>query len=183
MKQIVDTVFDLEGASFQLNDAYVTSYQVPYTLTQYLVSVARITQQVCHTLRDQNTIEVSLSLASLAGTYSDPAYGKFTLCASSSTTYHCRAVLSTLHDSNKASKIEDALYAAWLRLWSDRLRIYRQNGTWTFQPTSLFPHGFGTNQEPFEHPAEQNASAEFSINEDETVHGMGIVYLQDVKRV
>jgi hypothetical protein len=109
-------------------------------------------------------------IEALAGTYFDAAYGTLTLCARASTSAHCRAVLE---DFAVISPLEDnTLYAAWPRFWSSHLRVRLTTGL--FDPTNLFPTGFGRNTSAFESPREPEASAEFDVGDDGRVRGMGV---------
>jgi hypothetical protein len=110
------------------------------------------------------------SIDALAGTYSDAAYGTLTLCAPVSTSAHCRTVLE---DFAAISPLEvNTLYAAWPRFWSSHLRVRLTTGL--FDPTNLFPTGFGRNTSAFESPREPEASAEFDVGDDGRVRGMGV---------
>jgi hypothetical protein len=109
-------------------------------------------------------------IEALAGTYFDAAYGTLTLCARASTSAHCRAVLE---DFAVISPLEDnTLYAAWPRFWSSHLRVRLTTGL--FDPTNIFPTGFGRNTSAFESPREPEASAEFDVGDDGRVRGMGV---------
>jgi hypothetical protein len=133
-----------------------------------------------------------MPLSAFAGTYSDPAYGSFTLCAPSSASEACQAVLDTFQTTSNATgkTNEEALYASWPRLWGTHLRVLRTSSDstsvkWTFSPTALFPSGFGADTTPFELPMDQDALAEFGLDEDGKVIGLGVVSegLTDVERV
>jgi hypothetical protein len=109
-------------------------------------------------------------IEALAGTYSDAAYGTLTLCTPVSTSAHCRTVLE---DFAATSPLEhNTLYAAWPRFWSSHLRVRLTTGL--FDPTNLFPTGFGRNTSAFESPREPEASVEFDVGDDGRVRGMGV---------
>jgi hypothetical protein len=79
----------------------------------------------------------------LADTYTDAAYGSLTLCARSSSSAHCRAVLDVFAATAKLE--DDTLYAVWPRFWNGHLRVRPAAGV--FEPTSLFPAGVWTEHE------------------------------------
>ncbi|KAI0075191.1 beta-lactamase/transpeptidase-like protein [Panus rudis PR-1116 ss-1] len=90
------------------------------------------------------------SLETFTGTYTDAGYGNLTLCAASSQSSHCQAVLdsfSPFEPDDKSSR----LYAAFSSVWSSHIRLIHGHGdTWNITFTYLFPHGYGKDTSPFE---------------------------------
>lgn len=128
-----------------------------------------------------------LALEALAGTYADPGYGGFTLCAPSTTSGHCTGVLAAFDavDAAKpknATNTNDTLYAAWPRVWSNYVRLVRADdkaNTFAFVPTTLFPQGYGRDATPFETPTEDPGApapprVEFVVTANGQVQGFGV---------
>jgi hypothetical protein len=112
---------------------------------------------------------LDLPVAAVAGTYSAPAYGSFTLCTAASTSPPCLPVLAAF--ATVAPLDPGTLYASWPRLWSAHLRVVPNSGT--FEPTSLFPAGHGGDTRPFESRTDA-ASVELDVDEGGRVRGMGV---------
>ncbi|KAI0070057.1 beta-lactamase/transpeptidase-like protein [Panus rudis PR-1116 ss-1] len=111
----------------------------------------------------------ALPIESYAGTYSNPAYGTFTLCTTSSNTAYCRAVLTNFTtvfpDEHPGTQ---SLYAAWRRIWISHFVLSPSSSllsseepvrpdiqpnsnkhSFSLQAWSLFPKGYGKNKAPF----------------------------------
>ncbi|KAI0792431.1 beta-lactamase/transpeptidase-like protein [Abortiporus biennis] len=112
-----------------------------------------------------------LPIERYAGTYSDAAYGNFTLCTTSSPSVLCKAVIANFTAVYKDDISPTcSLYAYWPRIWSSHFKLtcldgYKQNLTNTDPPpesasgtnkhsfvirvVTLYPEGFGQNTTSF----------------------------------
>jgi hypothetical protein len=113
---------------------------------------------------------LGVPIEDLAGTYTDAAYGSITLCARSSSSAHCCTVLEAFAATSKLE--HDKLYAVWPRFRSGHLRVRPSAGL--FEPTSLFPVGYGRNTTAFEILTNADSSVEFDVGDDGAVRGMGV---------
>jgi hypothetical protein len=113
---------------------------------------------------------LGVPIEDLAGTYTDAAYGPITLCARSSSSAHCRTVLEAFAATSKLE--DDTLYAVWPRFRSGHLRVRPSAGL--FEPTNLFPVGYGRNTTAFEMLTTAEASVEFDVGDDGAVRGIGV---------
>jgi len=99
-----------------------------------------------------------LPLNAYAGTYRNPGYGSFTLCAPSSSSHYCTKVLedfAVVESVQSAPLPSDStaarLYAEWSRFWSTHIRmLHLEESTFHVALTALFPQGYGANKTPFE---------------------------------
>ncbi|KAF7793989.1 hypothetical protein EIP86_005115 [Pleurotus ostreatoroseus] len=93
--------------------------------------------------------EFALPLSVYEGTYSNPAYGAFTLCSPSSTSHYCTQVLDTFSSVMSLNNATD-LYAAWTTTWSTHLRfIHRTGNDFGVEITTIYPAGYGKNKTAF----------------------------------
>lgn len=119
-----------------------------------------------------------LPLATYAGTYYNPGYGKFTLCAPDSqdaATGPCAQVLKdfvtvfpSLRDKDYHT-YTNTLYSHWPRVWASHFNLtYSTHSgsdgrnhlhTFILTATALFPDGYGKNTKPFEVPLEFGENA------------------------
>lgn len=117
-----------------------------------------------------------------AGTYLNKGYGAITLCAYSSSSHHCTALLSdfgSLEPFGRPSKT--ALYAHFPRIWSSHMRFsHRTNDTFSLEATAVFPNGYGKNTTAFEtyETGEGEGRVEFIV-EDKKVKGFAMVFDED----
>ncbi|KAH9935178.1 beta-lactamase/transpeptidase-like protein [Epithele typhae] len=129
-------------------------------------------------------------IAAFAGTYEDPAYGRITFCAPSSTSSYCAAVLADFApiigaspNSDVRANATDSIYAAWPRVWSSHVRMTRSapsTATTTFRVVlpKLFPRGYGRDGTPFEFQDSVMSvgRAEFVVDEESgAVEGFALV--------
>ncbi|KIJ64017.1 hypothetical protein HYDPIDRAFT_91246 [Hydnomerulius pinastri MD-312] len=121
----------------------------------------------------------TLSLEDFAGTYSNPGYGAFTLCGSSSSSFYCSKVRSDFALVDKAQSSPDSsieLLAEWPRIWSSHIRMrYQQGSVFEVDFTSLFPSGYGKDSTPFEtgEIGTSEGTAEFVVQDGQII-GFGI---------
>ncbi|OBZ75017.1 hypothetical protein A0H81_05171 [Grifola frondosa] len=113
---------------------------------------------------------LSLALDEYAGTYHDPGYGAFTLCAPNSTSHYCSGVLGDFapFEHFDSSPAPVTLYVAWRRMWSTHARLVHRDGdAFGVTATALFPHGYGKNESAFEtyEEGEAEGRAEFVFEE------------------
>ncbi|KLO13809.1 beta-lactamase/transpeptidase-like protein [Schizopora paradoxa] len=107
--------------------------------------------------RDPDT-NSTFSLDAYSGTYHNPGYGSFTLCAPSSTSHYCAKVLDDFAIVDNAQSVPlppnstmPQLYAEWSRFWSTHVRmVHVENDTFEISLTALFPEGYGADNKPFE---------------------------------
>jgi len=147
---------------------------------------ADLKNDVSALLVDPSIAAPTPDLSALAGTYSDPGYGAFTLCAPESDSFYCNSVheafelvdlASTRVTNSSLNEIRHGLTAAWPRTWSTHIRMSPLGGVdFGIEFTALFPHGYGKDDAPFE-TAEEGTSkgvATFVIHEDGKVSGFGV---------
>lgn len=93
-----------------------------------------------------------LSLEAYAGTYIDPAYGSFTLCAPTSTSQYCDSVISTFRAVNSSITDKPVLLGRWKRVFADHIHLVRTDDEHRFllDLPSLFPEGYGRDKTPFQ---------------------------------
>jgi len=99
-----------------------------------------------------------LPLAAYTGTYHNPGYGSFTLCAPSSSSHYCASVLEdfAVVDSAKntpppPNSSTPQLYSEWSRFWSSHVRmVHVEDNTFEVAFTTLFPQGYGASKKSFE---------------------------------
>jgi len=121
----------------------------------------------------------ALSLDALAGTYANPGYGSFTLCAPASVSSYCANLRSnfTAVDSMQGNPSPSGdLLAEWPRIWSSHVRMRARHGTlFEFYLTTPFPNGYGKDGTPFERLSVGATEkwAEFVV-EDGVVVGFGL---------
>ncbi|KAJ7049621.1 hypothetical protein C8F01DRAFT_1378250 [Mycena amicta] len=124
------------------------------------------------------------STENLAGTYTNAGYGNFTLCSpaqANTTSPYCKAVIADFRlvdaaAGQPASQAASQLVAAWPRFWANYTRVSPigdQDGSYAFQLTNLYTHGFGKNSTPFEDPA-LVWPARFVLGDDGKAVGMGL---------
>ncbi|EIW78707.1 beta-lactamase transpeptidase-like protein [Coniophora puteana RWD-64-598 SS2] len=135
---------------------------------------------------DASIAAPTLDLSALAGTYSDPGYGAFTLCAPESDSSYCTSVheafkiVDLASPTNSDSSHNEApcgLTAAWPRTWSTHVRMSPLGGVdFVIEFTALFPHGYGKDETPFEINEEgmSKGVATFVIGEDGKISGFGV---------
>ncbi|KAI0944294.1 hypothetical protein AcW1_002041 [Taiwanofungus camphoratus] len=105
---------------------------------------------------DESKEGLALELEEYAGTYTNPGYGAFTLCAPTSDSHYCASVLADFapfgnNMNGNLTAASSRLYGAWPRIWSSHLRMVHQEGeSFSLQFTSLFPQGYGVNPVAFE---------------------------------
>ncbi|KLO13808.1 beta-lactamase/transpeptidase-like protein [Schizopora paradoxa] len=132
----------------------------------------------------------SLPLSAYAGTYHNPGYGSFTLCAPSSPSPYCEKVLDEFATVDKAQSVPlppnsstPQLYAQWSRFWSTHIRmVHVECDTFDIAFTSLFPEGYGASKKPFEVFVMDNyaGQAKFLLNEEgDRIEGFGYFGLDD----
>jgi hypothetical protein len=127
-----------------------------------------------------------VDISAFEGTYADPGYGSFTLCAATSSvsSSHCSSVLAAVRAINATRP--DTLYAAWNRVIS-HFRFVRAsaganadawgNNTFAIRPTQFYANGYGRNTSAFEtdtqadyesmEPAEGFGQMVFVLDEEE----------------
>jgi hypothetical protein len=134
-------------------------------------------------------IQPRVDISAFAGTYADPGYGSFTLCAatliSSASSSHCSSVLAAFRAMNDTRP--DTLYAFWPRIVFSHFRLVRAsvganadawgNNTFAVRPTQFYPNGYGRNTSTFEtdtlsdyesiQPAEGFGQMVFVVDEEE----------------
>lgn len=112
----------------------------------------------------------NVSVSSLVGTYTAPAYGTFTLCAAPARSLACASVLAAFQIIGPLDA--DALYGAWPRLWSTHVRVIPATGA--FELLNVFPAGYGADMSAFTVVA--NAGVRFEVDGDERngVTGLGV---------
>ncbi|KAL4251706.1 class-A beta-lactamase family protein [Abortiporus biennis] len=130
-----------------------------------------------------------LPLEAYAGTYENPGYDSFTLCApqnladdsSPEDDTYCSSVLSSfakVYPSKPPSSSSTTLYGAWDRAWSSHLRLtHRDQEAFSLSVLSLFPDGFGKDKSPFSCSSRDDlvVNAEFVLSEDgKSVEGLAI---------
>ncbi|KAJ3482357.1 hypothetical protein NLI96_g7039 [Meripilus lineatus] len=123
------------------------------------------------------SIAPELPIEAYVGTYSDPGYGGFTICTSSSTSDYCK---STLFDFSKVfpddpPSGEPVLYGSWPKIWSSHLRAVPQGkNSFLFRFLGMYPEGFGKNTSPFyDENFQVDVQAEFDV-EDGVVKGLAV---------
>jgi hypothetical protein len=115
-------------------------------------------------------------LDAFAGNYFDPGYGALSLCAPSSATPACRALLDDFRAVDGAFSPR-TLYASTNSLWISHIRFPRRdNTTFGIISTTLFPDGYGANTTSFELAADQgpSSSAVFERDQQGRVKGFGL---------
>ncbi|GJE94211.1 beta-lactamase/transpeptidase-like protein [Phanerochaete sordida] len=112
---------------------------------------------------------LSLPLDHYTGTYYDPGYGNFTLCAPSANPPEaCADVLRAWSFfEGTTDTTRPVLYTAISSLWATHFRLEHKSGdTFTLSGTYLFPHGYGKDKSPFQfRDSEAQATAEFMIED------------------
>lgn len=129
------------------------------------------------------TGDLLLNMASYTGTYSNPGYGSFTLCARSSSSMHdrndgCAEVISNF-TSVFPTLPSQALYASWSRIVVSHIQLnHKANHTFGFSGYSLYPAGYGKDESPFAldftAPLNVEYEAEFDV-EDGSVVGLAFM--------
>jgi len=138
--------------------------------------------------RNQNASS-ALPLNAYAGTYRNPGYGSFTLCAPSSSSHYCTKVLEdfAVIDNAQSAPLPPnsstpQLYAEWSRFWSSHIRVvHLEENTFEVGLTALFPQGYGANKTAFE-TFEMDAyagQAKFVLDEGGKVEGFGFFGTDD----
>lgn len=111
------------------------------------------------------TVTLSASLARYAGTYTNPAYGNFTLCAPTTRSKYCARVLADFAACDERGE-HPALYAAYPRFTSSHIRLtpdplqrarstaelataHENIDAWELEFVALFPNGYGKDSTPF----------------------------------
>ena len=136
----------------------------------------------------------SAPTALYTGTYSNPGYGAFTICDSTTTSEYCQRVrldfgivdeqaTSSLRGSANTTSSESLLLAAWPRFWADHLRFsHIQGNQFRVDAVSLFPKGYGKDKSPFQYsyPPEQTSIVDFVVNNGKVV-GFGLSGTVDVE--
>lgn len=123
-----------------------------------------------------------------AGTYRNPGYGFFELCAPSSNSAYCMEVLSDFAsvDGQKINASAESpklwqLYGAWPRTFSSHIRVLQTSpGEFGFAIEALYPHGYGKNESPFQMEAIV-ATTEFLYDNHGEVKGLGLFQLTGEK--
>lgn len=111
----------------------------------------------------------SLPLEAYAGTYFDPGYGKFTLCApSADPSEACEDILrkwSFFENTTDATRA--VLYTAIGSAWNTHLRLEHKDGDkFALSGTALFPEGYGKDKSPFRlEEGDAAAPAEFMVED------------------
>lgn len=99
--------------------------------------------------RSQNlAVDSELDLSELAGTYSSPGYGTFTLCAPSSTSSYCDQASSDF----SAFPAQNQLIGIFPRFWTSHISLAPiSNDTLEFAAdfSTLYPKGYGSDKTPF----------------------------------
>jgi hypothetical protein len=168
---VANAVFDIKSETNQFDQPSVAARPTAMScLTSVFSSRATRPVQVVQNL--------GVPVQDLAGTYTDAAYGPITLCAPSSSSAHCRTVLDVFAATSKLE--DDTLYAVWPRFWNGHLRVRPAAGV--FEPTSLFPVGYGRNTSAFEMLTDAEASVEFDVGDDGSVRGMGVSWEDFLER-
>lgn len=158
----------------QPQDAY---YKVAYRLIEDVLKLAHIvdpdetpflgniTTQDDAQSEGSTTITLSTTLSRYAGTYKNPAYGNFTLCAPTSRSKYCSRVLAEFAACGERGE-HPALYAAYPKFMSSHIRLtpdplprvrsatepaatHENIDTWELEFVSLFPQGYGKDSTPF----------------------------------
>lgn len=107
------------------------------------------------TVLPNGTNRETLSVEALAGTYTNDGYGHFTLCAPTSTSHYCDAVLSKFRAVNPTATDKDALFGVWPRIWGNYVHLVRaphseDGNRFIMDVTDLYPEGYGQDKTPFE---------------------------------
>lgn len=105
---------------------------------------------------DSTTVTLAASLARYAGTYTNPGYGNFTLCAPTTRSKYCVGVRGEFAACGEYGE-HPALYAAYSRFTSSHIRLSphphqpkpADEDAWEFEFVSLFPSGYGKDTTPF----------------------------------
>jgi hypothetical protein len=128
------------------------------------------------------------SLDRFTGNYTDPGYGRLTLCSLRSASPECVRILSEVAPIRSQSVLdhkEEVLYASRPSPWSTHLRLLRvedddrTNGErvarFNLVLSQIFPHGYGNNKTAFEFQLVSRGDrvkAEFLLGEDNQVIGL-----------
>ncbi|GBE87212.1 hypothetical protein SCP_1004590 [Sparassis crispa] len=128
----------------------------------------------------EDPIPATVALEEFTGTYVNAGYGNFTLCTPASVSAYCRQVLNDYAAVRNvsASDLPSALYAAWPRLWSSKLRLHHSsNMTFKLALESLFVDGYGRDRTPFVYSITEGADIEVECAlHDGRVAGCGIMH-------
>ncbi|EIN06835.1 beta-lactamase/transpeptidase-like protein [Punctularia strigosozonata HHB-11173 SS5] len=121
----------------------------------------------------------AISLMDLAGTYSDPGYGTFNLCAPGSSSSYCHDVISNFSTVDGSLGDTPQLLAASARVWSSHIRFTQHSdneNVFDVRFTTLYPQGYGKDTSPFEMMklGEGMTTAEFVRNLQGQVIGFGL---------
>ncbi|THH28090.1 hypothetical protein EUX98_g6096, partial [Antrodiella citrinella] len=166
VKSILDHLDDPSAEAPQLS--VFSSQNVPQPETPQ-------TQHFTELTRLEAIQNPAVALDALAGTYSDPGYGSFTLCtAATNTTDVCKSTLSDFAAVDPQLS-PHGLYASWPRVWTSHIRIVHEHGNlFKLGIPQLFPQGYGGNTSSFEMKISNvEFNAEFDIV-DGCVKGLAI---------
>ncbi|KAI0063208.1 beta-lactamase/transpeptidase-like protein [Artomyces pyxidatus] len=112
------------------------------------------------------------------GVYKNDVFGTLLLCNASSTSHYCGSILDDFSAVDGVSPPQNSskLFAELPSLWTSHVRLlYKGDNVFHFQPTYLFPEGYGKNTTPFEEVIElsDRASAVFVVENGDVV-GFGL---------
>ncbi|KAF7348707.1 Beta-lactamase domain-containing protein [Mycena venus] len=127
----------------------------------------------------------SQTLSGLEGSYSNVAYGNFTLCSpakATSPTSQCAGVIQDFKKLDAAAGQPSnpaELYSAWSRFWGTHLRLTPISGNdYNSTLTTLYVDGYGADHTPFEEPV---ANFKISFMEEKgKVVGLGFYVAENV---
>ncbi len=115
--------------------------------------------------RSISTRPLTLSLEHYAGTYISPGYPNITFCTPSSRSIDCKDVIKQFQLFEDVS-ISSTLYARIPSLWISYGRLrWKEGNSFALSGTNLFPHGYGSDESPFETWEAGEATAEFVVEQ------------------
>ncbi|KAI0742466.1 beta-lactamase/transpeptidase-like protein [Daedaleopsis nitida] len=123
----------------------------------------------------------SLGLRDYVGTYTAPGYNDISICAVTSGSEYCSAVLIDFSPFEPPSAANSSLYSAFDSLWATHVRLSHVSGdVFNVTFTALFPHGYGRDTSAFEtyETGTSEGWAKFFVA-DGRVEGFGLVLDDD----
>lgn len=123
----------------------------------------------------------STALAAYAGTYTNPGYGNFTLCTTTSKSNYCAGVLSDWSAAlPNGTLAADALYGAWPRFLSSHIRFLRLcDSAFRLTLVTPFPNGYGNDTTPFVYLTESPGADVECVERDGEVVGCGFMNTEE----
>ncbi|CCM00547.1 uncharacterized protein FIBRA_02581 [Fibroporia radiculosa] len=120
---------------------------------------------------------VPLPLEHYTGTFTNPAYGSFTLCTPSTESSYAREVIANFASCSELDDHGVALYTAWRRMWASHVRLrHHEKNIFLLSYCVLFPHGYGKDTTPFAYKqlGGMEVPVEFDVQDGKVV-GLGIL--------